>query len=857
MTIRVYPGASNPTHDFSLSDGVQTWGLRLDGGPDALREEPLTPSTLRFNSGVTGFGSWEPGLAQIEQRDWSGGRGAMRFSADNAESSRHFYDSMNAWTLTPGVLLPAPQWRLARGLRNTVQHLPGSVSWQGLMGAQRFLSARFTVGAATLTPTRVHVWLRRVGSPGALSLALYEDEDGLPAAALPEAGNVLTIADILDVVSHSHGFDVSAYSGNLLAGIDYHLVLSAAPTDNAANHWEIGVNKDRVGGHLSADGAAWTPTKFCAYHRVEDADIARSFLFFDYADGFYAVDQRADGSPSHLYFNGDRGLATGGSATSLEDADKNWVADIWAGAWVRIVKGEGAGQARNILSNSAMELVVDAWEQAPDDTSEYVIYATDLWQDISPTSGYLIDGVVSHFAVVDDYVLFGQGISAPILRMRFNSSLAVPTHEFDDDGTNAADRLHVFHHSTDGPQVWRAAAEASEVSRAAPVAWGTAHTYGAAIQVGDKSSPIRELFDHGGQLWALKGDGAWTIDESDKAHESSLDLNAWPNSAPSLPITDWGGNLIFGWGHALLQYSGSALGDIGPNREHGLPAGRQGAIAALQALSVSRLAAAVDAGQGESSVLLHEGGAWHELMCAPEAGQRIQGLGLQGCPGTRPRLWINVNGDLAYMELPRDSESPLGDAGLAYQHEAVLVSGTVDMGAALLPKFLKQMTLWSAKLGRGLQVNLDFQLDADIGGPHWRNAGAFYSSPLDSLPLQAGPLHAIRTRLRLLTSEVALPPVVQASVLEGFARTPLKYQWTLRVRLADLQADRAGGLDASPEDFIAWLQQAARQARKVQMRSIWPELDDKFVIVEPPTLKRDYIDGKQWGGTATVVVREG
>ncbi len=474
--IRVYPGATNPTHDFSLSDGVQTWGLRLDAGPESLREEPLTPSTLRFSSNSSAFGSWEPGMAQIEQRDWSGGRGAAQFSADDAESSRRFYDSMNAWTLTPGALLPAPQWRLAQGLRDAVQHLPGSVQWQGIFGAQRYFSARFTIGSSNLAPARVRVWLRRVGSPGALNLALYEDEDGLPASAIPDSGGVLTIADIPDVISRFQRFDLSTFSGSLLAGIDYHIVLSASLNDNAANHWEIGVDKDWDGGRVSADGLAWTDTKFCAYHRVEDAEMARKFLFFHFAGGFYAVDQRADGSPSHLYLNGDRGLATSGTASTLEDADKNWQTNLWPGARVRIVKGRGAGQARNIISNAAMELVVDAWDQTPDATSEYVIYTTDRWQDISPPSGDLIDGVVADVALVDDYVLLAQGSLAPILRMRFNTTLAVPAHEFDDEGANTADRLHVFHHSIAGPQIWRAAAAESEISRATPTAWGTALT---------------------------------------------------------------------------------------------------------------------------------------------------------------------------------------------------------------------------------------------------------------------------------------------------------------------------------------------------------------------------------------------
>src|SRR5690606_9523303 len=105
-------------------------------------------------------------------------------------------------------------------------------------------------------------------------------------------------------------------------------------------------------------------------------------------------------------------------------------------------------------------------------------------------------------------------------------------------------------------------------------------------------------------------------------------------------------------------------------------------------------------------------------------------------------------------------QSPLSEAGLAYQHEAVLVGSTVDMGAARLPKYLRELSLFSQNLGAGCQVHLDVQVDGEIGGPAWRSLGAFYTSPLDSLPLHLGQLYMLRPRLRLLTSEAQRPPVV-------------------------------------------------------------------------------------------------
>lgn len=852
-TIRVHPGASNPSHEISLSDGVQTWGLRLDGGPKALQEEPITPSTLRFNA-LSGFGAWEPGLAEVEQRDWSGGRGQARFSSE-AELARSFYDSQNAWTQTPGLLLPAPQWRLASGVRPAVQRLPGSLAWRSLTGETRALAAQFSLDAQSLAARQVCVWLRRVGSPAALQLALHQDAAGQPGAALPGAHSSLHSAEVGDVVSLFHAFHLQDWQGDLDAYTSYQLVLRGSPEDNAANHWELGVHPKQAGGHTSPDGAAWVPVRFCPYLRVQDAGLKRRFHFFHFEDCLYALDVRADGSASHLYLNGERGLATGWSATSLEDADKAWRPGQWAGAWLRIRKGQGAGQARQLAANSASELTLAAaWDQLPDATSEYVIYASDVWQDISPVSGDQFDGPVTGVITLGAQAYFARGAGLPILRMRYNTALSAPAHQFADDG-NAADCLQAALHPLHGPQIWRGLQAADTASRAAPSAWGVSLSFGAGISLGRRST-LLALLEHAGQLCALKSDGLWPLGTDDLARPSRLDLAAGP--IPQAPA--WarqGEDLWLAWGARLLRYTGSALSDESPAKGQGLPAERAGTVSALQPLDAQRMLAALDAGQGVSSLLLWAEGSWHELMRAPQAGQPMQALAVQHGPGMRPRLWLGLGGDLAYLDLPRTSESPLGDAGLAYQHEAVLVGGTIDMGAARLPKYLRSLSLLSRNLGAGVQVHLDVQVDGEIGTPRWRNLGAFYSSPLDSLSLNLGQLYTLRPRLRLLTNQADRPPVVLATHLEGFARTPLRYRWTLRLRLNSAQPGRSGDPQPAPEAFVTWLQRVARRARKIRMRSIWADLDEKDVLVEPPALQREHGADGGWGGVLTLVLREG
>ncbi|UYN90160.1 MAG: hypothetical protein KIT08_02720 [Anaerolineales bacterium] len=846
--VRVYPGASNPSHELSLSDGVLTWGLRLEGGAEGIKESVLTPSGLRLNW-VSGFGAWEPGLAQIEQRDWSGGRGAPRFST---QSARRFYDSQDAWTLTPGRIHAAPQWRYASGLRTVAQRLPGDVHWQALIGSQRSLAARFTVGAGGLEAKRARVWLRRVGSPGELALQLHADAAGAPGAVLPGSTHAITQADVSDVVSQLYSFDVSGYSTPLSAGT-YHLSLRGAAADNASNHWEIGVHRRAGGGHTSPDGSVWSASKFCTYYRVEDADIARTFVFFELQGVLYAADQRADGSPSRLHLNGERGVATSGAAAALTDTNKNWPVDQWAGAWLRIIAGKGAGQTQRILSNTVSTLEVEAWHLAPDATSEYAIYATPHWQDISPSTGDLIDGTVQDVSVLNGQALLAQGGGVPILRVRFNPAASPPKHEFDDDGSNTADLVHVFQHSELGPQVWRGFTASGEISRAAPTAWLTALNFGTPIKLGADGQPLHKLLDYNSQLWALKANSVWLVERSEHVARHNLGLEAQPHLSPP-PALVWQDKLWFGWGSSLLATGASGLADLGPGRGEGLPAGRGGRVAALAPLGAGRLAAALDAGAGVSSVMVLDDEAWHELLRAPQSGTRIRGLHWQHCPGTAPRLWVEMGGDLAYVQMPVHGDNPLEDANMQFQHEGVLVGSTIDMEATLLPKFLTQLSLVSRNLGEGAQVALDYQVDGEIGGSHWRQAGGFYSSPVDTLALNTGQIYAFRPRLRLLSQRADQPATVEATLLEGFARTPQKYQWELRVRLGELQLDGGGGLDPAPAAFLAWLRRVARSAARIRLRSIWSALDDSYVIVEAPSLQRQ-LSGE--GGVAIVRVREG
>lgn len=71
--------------------------------------------------------------------------------------------------------------------------------------------------------------------------------------------------------------------------------------------------------------------------------------------------------------HGDYGIATGGSTTTLVNSNKHWVTNQFAGAYINIISGTGAGQTRIISSNTATTATVSSTWTAPAAGSVYRI----------------------------------------------------------------------------------------------------------------------------------------------------------------------------------------------------------------------------------------------------------------------------------------------------------------------------------------------------------------------------------------------------------------------------------------------------------------------------------------------------
>ena len=854
-----------PAHDVTLTDGIRTYGFVIP--PQNIQEIPQTPSTLRLVAGGSAgskYGDFEPSMAHVEQRDWSGGRGLEYFADDPSR----FFDSQNAWTLTLNRLIPGPQISYGRSLTGETVNLPhvtdnglDNVKWISLIGTQRYVAAIRNGGA--LTADQLYAWIRRIGSPGTLTFEIRTDDGaGRPSTTVLQTVTK-TVTDVTDLVSIFLSFNWSGTQA-LSASTSYWFTFYGASTDIAANCWQVAVNPgepDTSFTSISSNGTSWSGTAIgYPWYLVVDNTSPRRFFFFEMDQALYCVDRPADGATAtRLYINGGRGKATSATATTLTDTRQAWGTDTLKGALVKIIKGTGLRQVRSISSNTATALTVATWDITPDATSVYVVYGAHIWAEI--TGHGLGAAVVSDVCVVDrlpGIAYFAQGDATNIRRMRFDDTIATPAHGFAADGTNKADLLHAFTDSTGDSVVWRALNSTAtvQVSSAAVVAWGTDLTFGTAITPGTTQYLITNLIDYNGVLYVLKEDSLWTI-VNNKPARVNVGLESSPHQYNGQAACVNGLFLYFNYMHSIERLYGSTLDDVGPWRGTGIPAGRNGVVSKLIS-AFAWVFAAIDGGTGgTSSVMMYDGRGWHEIFRAFESGQRIRDIWWQSCEGGRPRLWIDSGNRIYFLEFPQDTLNPLNDTTFRYHHEAILVTGTYDFGSVALPKFFKELTTFANNLDTGTYVAVDYQLDDDIGSSTWRHRGRILQSPEDTLPIGIGNRRQIRLRLRLITEDADVPTEVRGTSLEGYARTPVKYQYLLKVKERPKQLNRRGGRDADPDVVYAWLRDAANGASKIRMRSRYASMDNREVIVEPPALVRSAVgENNQWTGVLNITLRD-
>src|SRR3990167_8149372 len=271
----------SPTHHLSLYDGTTTIGLILPDGARSVQEIPYQPSSLKTSSGGTRYSDFEPPYNFVQQNDWSGGRGQEDYSGDPTQ----FYDSMNLWSMTPGILTPAPKWNFGTGYRTVDQVMPGSVGWTSLSGTTKYLARSF---AATVTSMdKCYLWVRRIGTPaGTLTFEVCHDNAGDPGSVIDS--DTVTTATITDKISVFRPFN-PASTETLVASTTYWVKIYDAGTPDASNYWQVGTSTTVGTTEKSADNSTWTAASLGLYFRLVGADTRQRGHFCEYKGALFGA----------------------------------------------------------------------------------------------------------------------------------------------------------------------------------------------------------------------------------------------------------------------------------------------------------------------------------------------------------------------------------------------------------------------------------------------------------------------------------------------------------------------------------------------------------------------------------------
>lgn len=790
MTIRVSPTEALPTHHVSLEDrdGKKIGLILCDGAGNVAPNFSGTPverTALKTASGNSGYGDFEYPYSPIAQDDWSGGRGSLDIERDSTK----FFDSFRLRTSKANKAFLGPQEQWTSGVRGQQQGTPGNVGWHALVGNGRYLSRKITAGSSF---TVASVWLlaRKRGTPGDITVGLYADSAGSIGSVIAS----VTIAEsvLVDTLSE---WVKATLAGSVVSGTAYWVVMSGAATDDVKNCWQVGV--DGAGsGYESADGTVWVSAGEDVYYRLVDAFSEKSNILFKYKEMMYLVCSGSSGAPT-LFRNGDRGAAdsNSGNKDKLIDGTKSWTTNAWAGCVVMITDGPGKGEYRDVVSNTGTQLVAaENWIVAHTTSTEYVIFGSDVW---SVVSGHGMTAPVQDVISVSgvggpnkSIVYFAQGSAVNIRKHRGYINSGVWTEDWADDGTNKADLLAV---KPIAGKVYRALNDEVKVDSANIAGFASSMTFADEVYVGDYNRKITKLTcypDSANEeaIWAFKTDIPYIVPVSNVPYAISIrEMEAVQSEKNGVASLVHDVYIYFSLMTGLERYYGGNLDDVGPNQGDGLPVGRKGPIVALLGYP-GKFFAAVNAGEdGYSSLLVYDGGGWHEHYRAPK-GEQISALAMQVVPGGHAnRLWMKQGNDVVWLPMPSDSTNELEDESYRYTHEGALVLSRMHAGMMDVQKMVKTIKLWSEGLVADAQwIELDYRLNQDEA---WtRVEDVFEESPqarMDFSGMYGLAAKRIQLRLRFYSADASMTPILMAVIVEAVMRIGVKFMYPLVFRLMD------------------------------------------------------------------------
>ena len=376
---------------------------------------PLTRNAMQTTQSSGEWSDLEYPWQAIQQEDWGGGRGNLRFSTDKSR----FFDSKRAQTAFNSCIYNAPLEYYADGsiTRAISTNCPGSLYWERVSGGKKYIAARFTCGSVT-NSAEVYIHLRRRGTPA--SPLVVDLCQNLTSPTIL-ATHSYTTAEITDTLAEFKKFTFDTVT--LTQNASYYVRVYCEES-SSSDYWQVGCNAVPEGDtYISSNGNNYTAADFEMYYRVSAPQNDYRCRFFTYEQLTFAVRQQKENGTPVLLLNGDIGKITSSTSTTVTDSSKSWTADQWVGAKIGIVYRNGSQEHvdcwRTITENTSTTITVDSdFTITPSADSTFIINDTPLWQTIT---GHGLTAHVTDIHVIRGVVYFCQGDATDVIKMRWNN----------------------------------------------------------------------------------------------------------------------------------------------------------------------------------------------------------------------------------------------------------------------------------------------------------------------------------------------------------------------------------------------------------------------------------------------------
>ena len=904
MTVTVGPTELNPTHHIKLTDGTTNVGLILVGPdsrgsyvpqPRAFTRNP-SGNTIKFYQGEQKYDDAAPPWTPQAMTDFSGGLGSRIFDDDKARYywGKRAYTAGGAfeigpqhtWTTVPNGTMYWPRYKAAGvGI---------SYNYHRLESTNPYYAVKFTPGS-TFTPTTINfVCTTQVSGADrpVLSVGIYAD-DGAAPHSLPGAlkGSLTTSIDYFDTSPNRAKEIIAAIASGSLTSTAYN-----------TSYWIVWF-LDYSGGK----NTAITTTILCASLDSETFDVAdgtslvddmnfgatmKPFFYlatatsnykahyFKHKGSLFTALEFDVASTNLLFINGDQGVATGGSTTTLTAAALGhiavWITNEAIGSICVLTAGTGSNQPRNfrlITGNSTdagtgvLTLnFTDAWDVVPDSTTEWAIVASDKWTAVPITTvTWDANTRVTDVLAINQCVYFAHGDAKAMTRMRTYNNAGTWTVVFTEEATASveayASKLAAAH-DAEGTWIWKAKGGYPAKIAKAPALDGsgtgavTDLVWEAEISASDTGARVTNMLEYGeyGNLHVMKENDILQV-----ANSSGTDILYRIPISGLPPSEDWRNGraavvhnsyLFFSWENTVMRYLNNYVDNIGPNSSDTvMPEEYQGVIRKLVSYP-GMLYAAIDGGvEGYSTIMGYNGTGWCNLFTAPAVNKRIQNIFIQAIPGDNVnRLWFDCGGQLAWIPI---STNPFSHPQIAYNFynyswDAEIEMGRIYAGREKLYKYYRAVEF---SIDKNIKPESADGISLPVGyfsarlyyirktayGEYITYKGAYYSgsSTGDEIALGISDLY-IRPIIALSEGTNYRPFRMTGLVVDTITREKMRWIDTLTFRVADRDKD----LNSDYDDYLdhnlklTQLETWAEAATVLTMSSVVKQLDGKSVFID-------------------------